>query len=90
MGVGRGGVCVRGSGGSGETELTPEARGGSGETVFASEPWGSGVPGFVLEIGGVDDLGPVPCRLWMTCSVFCVFYRSPFYGTQHLGFYLFE
>jgi len=37
-GLGRGGVCARAQEGSGETELTPEAK-GSGEAEPVPEPW---------------------------------------------------
>ena len=41
-GIGRGGVCVRASGGVGRDRTYARGPLGSGEMVFASEPWGVG------------------------------------------------
>ena len=65
--------------------------------VFASEPWGFGRAVFELEIGGVEDLGPVPYRFMD--DLFCLLrflsllsgYPFLWYPTHlELGFYLTE
>jgi len=85
-GIGRGGVCVRASGGSGETGLAPEASGGRARRCLRPSPRGSGVPCFELEIEEVDGWGPRPGDPGGLILPFAIFYRSdlgiPFYGTQ--------